>query len=63
MRELDQLLARWLDREYAASSEAQRGVFRRLLDSEDDRIWRWFIGHEAPDDVEITALVDHIRQL
>ncbi len=63
MRELDQLLERWLDRKYATASEAQRGVFRRLLDCEDDRLWRWFLGHETPDDVEIAALVDHIRAL
>ena len=63
MRELDQLLERWLEREYAPASEAQRGVFRRLLDCEDDRLWRWFLGHETPDDVEIAALVDRIRRL
>ena len=63
MRELDQLLERWLDREYASASEAQRGIFRRLLDSEDDRLWRWFLGHEAPADVEIAALIDQIRTL
>ena len=63
MRELDQLLERWLDREYAVVSEAERGVFRKLLDCEDDRLWRWFLGHEAPDDVEIAALVDRIRTL
>ncbi len=63
MRELDQLLERWLDREYAVASEAQRGVFRRLLHCEDDRLWRWFLGHETPDDVEIAALVDRIRTL
>ena len=63
MRELDQLLERWLDQQFAAVSESERGVFRRLLDCEDDRLWRWFLGHEAPDDVEIAALVDHIRRL
>ena len=63
MRELDQLLERWLDRQWRQSPTAQREVFLRLLDSEDDRLWRWFLGHEAPDDVEISALVDHIRTL
>ena len=63
MRELDQLLERWLDREYAAVSEVERGVFRQLLDCEDDKLWRWFLGHESPDDVEIAALVDRIRAL
>ena len=63
MRELDQLLERWLDREWRQSPTAQREVFLRLLDSEDDRLWRWFLGHEAPADVEIAALVDRIRSL
>lgn len=63
MRELDQLLERWLDRAWRQSPTAQREVFLRLLDSEDDRLWRWFLGHEVPPDVEIAALVDHIRTL
>ncbi|GHC05864.1 succinate dehydrogenase assembly factor 2 [Thermomonas carbonis] len=63
MRELDQLLERWLDREWRQSPTAQRDVFLRLLDSEDDRLWRWFLGHEVSEDVEIAALVDSIRTL
>ncbi len=63
MRELDQLLERWLDREWRQSPTVQRDVFLRLLDSEDDRLWRWFLGHEAPADVEIAALVDRIRSM
>lgn len=63
MRELDQLLERWLDREWRQSPTPQRDVFLRLLDSEDDRLWRWFLGHESPDDVEIAALVERIRTL
>ena len=63
MRELDQLLERWLDRAYAADSEHGRGVFLRLLDCEDDRLWRWFMGYEAPPDAELAALVQRIREL
>ena len=63
MRELDRLLERWLDREWRQSPTTQRDVFLRLLHSEDDRFWRWFLGHEAPADVEIAALVDRIRSL
>jgi antitoxin CptB len=63
MRELDQLLTRWLDREWASSSEVERGVFLRLLDCEDDRLWRWFLGHEAPPDVELDAFVQRLRTL
>ena len=63
MRELDQLLERWLAREHAQASEAQRAVFLSLLDTEDDTIWRWFMGYEVPGDVQIAALVDRIRAL
>ncbi|HZV23200.1 MAG TPA: succinate dehydrogenase assembly factor 2, partial [Luteimonas sp.] len=43
MRELDRLLERYLDLRWLQASEAERGVFLRLLDCEDDRLWRWFL--------------------
>ena len=63
MRELDQLLERWLDREWRQSPTDQRDAFLRLLDTEDDTLWRWFLGHEIPADVEVAALVEHIRSV
>jgi antitoxin CptB len=63
MRELDQLLVRWLERDWAAASDAERAVFLRLLDCEDDRLWRWFLGHETAPDVALDSLVQHIRKL
>ena len=63
MRELDQLLERWLEREWRTSPTAEREVFLRLLDSEDDRLWKWFLGHETPDDAGLDALVQRIRAL
>ena len=62
MRELDQLLERWLEREWRQSPTTQREAFLRLLDTEDDTLWRWFLGHEVPVDVEVASLVDRIRQ-
>jgi antitoxin CptB len=63
MRELDQLLERWLEREWAQSPESERGLFLRLLDCEDDRLWRWFMGFEHPDDVALASMVERIRAL
>lgn len=63
MRELDQLLTRWLDREWQSASETERGVFLRLLDCEDDRLWRWFLGHEIAPDAALDALVQRLRSL
>jgi antitoxin CptB len=63
MRELDQLLLRYLDHAWATDSEAGRGVFLKLLDCEDDRLWHWFLGQETPADVEVASLVARIRNL
>lgn len=63
MRELDQLLLRYLDRAWAGDSEAQRGVFLRLLGCEDDKLWLWFMGRESAPDVEVASLVARIRDL
>ncbi|MFT3762721.1 MAG: succinate dehydrogenase assembly factor 2 [Pseudoxanthomonas sp.] len=63
MRELDQLFDRWLDREWTRSSEAERGVFLRLVETEDDKLWRWFMGYEECADAELVPLVERIRRL
>lgn len=63
MRELDQLLERWLDREWSSSSDADRDVFRRLLATEDDKLWRAFLGHERLDDDDVQQLVHRIAAL
>ena len=63
MRELDQLLLRFLEREWPQASEAQRAVFLRLLDCEDDKLWRWFMGREQPEADDIHALVRRIADL
>ena len=39
------------DREWTQASGDDRGVFLQLLECEDDKLWRWFMGHEhCPDD-------------
>jgi antitoxin CptB len=63
MRELDQLLGRYLDREWRLASEEERGVFLQLLETEDDKLWHWFMGYETSTDVEIAQLVQRIRTL
>jgi antitoxin CptB len=63
MRELDQLLTRYLDRRWSHASDEERGVFLRLLECEDDRLWRWFLGHETASDAALDAIVQRIRTL
>lgn len=63
MRELDQLFERWLERGWPRASERERGVFRRLLDVEDPRLWRAFLGQESLEDAELQQMVDAIARL
>ena len=63
MMELDELLGRWMDRCWRQSPSAERAVFMRLLDAEDDILWRWISGLEQPDDGDLAALVERIRNL
>ncbi len=63
MRELDHLLGRYLDREWRNAGASERGIFLRLLETEDDKLWRWFMGYETVTDAEIAPLVARIRAL
>lgn len=63
MRELDQLMLRYLDGGWPQATEAERAVFLRLLDSEDDKLWRWFMGRESSEDGELGSLVARIIAL
>ena len=63
MRELDQLFERWLAHDYPLATDVERGVFLRLLDCEDDKLWRWFMGYEACPDAQLSALIARIRTL
>ena len=63
MRELDQLMLRYLDGRWPAADDAERAVFLRLLDTEDDKLWRWFMGRETPQEAELNAIVQRILDL
>ncbi len=63
MRELDQLFGRYLDREWKQASHEERGVFLQLVESEDDKLWRWFMGYEQCPDDALASLIQRIREL
>jgi len=63
MRELDQVFERYLEHRWPQDSEAQRAVFLRLLDCEDDKLWRWIMGYEQCNDAELAGLVERMRDL
>ena len=63
MRELDQLLVRYLDQRWPDAPEHERDAFRQLLAVEDDRLWRWVMGRETVDDGALRGLVERILAL
>ncbi|MBS0213960.1 MAG: succinate dehydrogenase assembly factor 2 [Proteobacteria bacterium] len=63
MVEIDLLLVRYLERRWSVADDAERSVFLQLLDCEDDTLWRWLIGLEPPQDKDLDALVQRIREL
>ena len=63
MRELDQLLLRWVDRRWSDADERERGVFLRILECEDDTLWRWCMGLETPREKDLDEFVGSLRAL
>ena len=60
MKELDVLLARWLDCRWPLADEAQRHDFAWLLEQADPDLADWLIGGARPVDPARAALVDEI---
>ena len=63
MRELDQLMQRYLEQRWPLADDTERSVFLRLLDCEDDKLWQWCMGLDRPDDAELHDLVQRIIEL
>jgi antitoxin CptB len=63
MRELDQLMLRYLDQRWLSADAVERAEFEALLECEDDRLWRWFMGREIPEDAKHASLVQRILDL
>jgi len=62
MRELDQLMQRYLEKGWPSADDAERGRFLRLLDCEDDKLWAGFMGPGGPADAELQAIADGISE-
>jgi antitoxin CptB len=63
MRELDQLFTRYLDKRWLYADAQEREAFRHLLECEDDKLWRWCLGYDVPEDPVLHAIVQRILAL
>ena len=60
MKELDLLLAGWLDTQFERASAAQRGQFEALLELPDPQLARYLLGGERPESAALAAMVESI---
>ena len=63
MRELDQLMLRYLDTRWPIADDAERKLFLQLLYCGDAKLWRCFMGLERPEEESIDAIVRLISNL
>ena len=62
MKELDELLVRWLDQHYALESSDHQQLFRAFLELPDPLMAAYLLGREHPDDPDQQALIERIRR-
>jgi len=61
MRELDELLARYLDSAYQQAPESEKLAFRALLDVPDPDLIAYLLGSKAHADSQIADVIETIR--
>lgn len=60
MKELDVMLARWLDARWAAAGPDEQAAFAALLELQDPQLWDLLSGRETPPSAH-AVLVAQIR--
>ncbi len=60
MKELDLLLAGWLDRHQDSAGEPELAAFARLLEQQDPLLMAWFAGRGSPEDPGEAAIIRDI---
>jgi antitoxin CptB len=60
MRELDELLQRYLERRYPCAPEKERRGFESLLELQDPTLLSYLLGHQAPAEPELQNVITRI---
>lgn len=63
MKELDQLLTRYLDTAYVGAPDDEKAAFVLLLELPDPELAGYFLGRQVPDDDTIAKAVRRILDL
>ncbi len=62
MLELDLVLLPFLEKIYPTLEQEDKERYWRLLDSEDQDLFGWFLRREDPDDDDLQRIVEIIRE-
>lgn len=62
MLELDAFLIPFFEKHFLSLTDAQKESFRKLLEMEDQSLWRWFLGYEACPDIELQKMISFIKE-
>jgi len=63
MRELDVLLSRFLEHQYAAASQPEKAAFEALLTLSDPELVRYLLHGEPCPQTELQCVIDRLRDL
>jgi antitoxin CptB len=63
MRELDELLVRYLDEEYPQASRSERDAFARIIELQDPEIFGYLLGRAVPHEASLAHVVARIRRV
>ncbi len=61
MKELDVLLAAYLDQRWPEAPAEEKAAFARLLEHQDPELWSWLSGQAEPGERELADVVSWIR--
>ena len=62
MLELDLVFQPFLENVYPSLCKADQDLFVKLLECEDQELFKWFLKSENPDDLELKRIVEIINQ-
>ena len=62
MRELDELLQRYLEQRYPRATDAERRAFERLLGVQDTELQGYLLNHAEPADPEMEDVIRILRE-
>ncbi len=62
MLELDLVLEPFVKQRYPELPAAEQARYRRLLESEDQDLFSWFLGRVKPQDEELANIVEQILE-